>query len=392
MIRDEWKACEELGISKTANMVTKIPGLTGVTPGVAIRFDNQAQFQPVKFCVGLARALCPEDCKDEGSGTLRVGAGKCRIFTSTGADTMKGSSNWKAEVKTRNGFVIQAFHLIQATNVPHNMISMLDVVMPTRTYVIAARVPKMPEYALWWDTAEPYHYVRATPDVTNPEYDILVIGGEDHEVGRESTSTKRFDDLETWARRQWPQIKEIVAKWDGQIYNSTDKLQYIGKNRFDSNNVWMVTGDTGNGLTMGALGGFMLSELITGNKNPKWHSVFEPSRTRISALPEYLKHMAETQMQYKSYVTKRGEVSDIEDIAPCSGAIMREGALGKPVAVYKDENGQVHKRSAVCPHLKGMVCWNGTDKSWDCPVHGSRFDKFGKLLNGPANRGLDACT
>jgi Rieske Fe-S protein len=58
------------------------------------------------------------------------------------------------------------------------------------------------------------------------------------------------------------------------------------------------------------------------------------------------------------------------------------------VAVYRDEAGHCHERSASCPHLGAVVSWNQAEKSWDCPAHGSRFDCLGRVLNGPASADL----
>ena len=77
-----------------------------------------------------------------------------------------------------------------------------------------------------------------------------------------------------------------------------------------------------------------------------------------------------------------GSVEEDVLVQPGSGAIVRHGL--KQIAVDCDEDGQLHKCSAVCPHLVGMVAWNHSEKTWDCPCHGSRFDKFGKVLDGPA--------
>jgi len=69
-----------------------------------------------------------------------------------------------------------------------------------------------------------------------------------------------------------------------------------------------------------------------------------------------------------------------------SGKVIQRG-LSK-VAAYRDEKGELHEMTAVCPHLGCIVQWNGSEKTWDCPCHGSRFDKMGKVVNGPANTDL----
>lgn len=68
--------------------------------------------------------------------------------------------------------------------------------------------------------------------------------------------------------------------------------------------------------------------------------------------------------------------------------IMREGLM--KVAVYRDESGTVHRLSAVCPHLGCVVAWNSTEKTWDCPCHGSKYRADGRVYQGPANSDLSS--
>lgn len=72
--------------------------------------------------------------------------------------------------------------------------------------------------------------------------------------------------------------------------------------------------------------------------------------------------------------------------SPGQGVISYERP-GAPVAEAGDDDG-THRRSAVCTHLGGVVRWNDAERSWDCPLHGSRFDVDGSVLDGPATCGL----
>ena len=137
-------------------------------------------------------------------------------------------------------------------------------------------------------------------------------------------------------------------------------------------------------MTHCTIGAMVVTDLICGRHNP-WAKLYDPSRKTLKELPEYAKHNISVGMQYRDWVTS-GEVSDIEDISPCEGAILRKG-LSK-IAVYRDEHGKFHACSAVCTHLGALVRWNADEKSWDCPAHGSRFDPLGKVITGPANKDL----
>jgi Rieske Fe-S protein len=132
------------------------------------------------------------------------------------------------------------------------------------------------------------------------------------------------------------------------------------------------------------IAGILLRDLILGRENP-WAKVYEPSRKSLRAVLAYTKENLNMAAQYASWVTG-GDVDDVEDVPRGSGAVVRHGL--KKVAVYRDERGTVHCRSAVCPHLGAIVNWNSEEQTWDCPAHGSRFDAKGKVLHGPANADL----
>ena len=90
-------------------------------------------------------------------------------------------------------------------------------------------------------------------------------------------------------------------------------------------------------------------------------------------------------VQYSDYATP-GDLDQVQEIPAGTGALVRQEL--KKLAVYRDSHGSLHKRSAICPHLGCIVAWNNAEKTWDCPCHGSRFDPYGKVLNGPANTDL----
>jgi Rieske Fe-S protein len=137
-------------------------------------------------------------------------------------------------------------------------------------------------------------------------------------------------------------------------------------------------------MTHGTIAGILLTDLITGRPN-EWADLYDPSRVRTGAVTEFVKENLNVAAQYTSWITP-GEVESLDEIVPNSGAVVREG-LSK-VAVYRDEAGELHKCSAVCTHLGCIVAWNPAAATWDCPCHGSRFDKYGVVVNGPASQDL----
>jgi len=246
-----------------------------------------------------------------------------------------------------------------------------------RTYVIAARVPtgKVP-HGLYWDNLDPYHYVRVARDGRD---EVLIVGGQDHKTGQADDQEERFDALLLWMLERFPMAGEVLYRWSGQIIEPNDYMAFIGRNPGDDN-IYIATGDSGNGITHGTVAGMLISDLIVGRDNG-WAALYEPSRISLRATPEFLRENLNVAAQYRDYVTP-GELGEVEEIVPDSGAVLRRGA--KKVAVYKDAKGTLHQRSAVCTHLYCVVDWNDTEKTWDCPCHGSRFDRYGTVINGPA--------
>jgi Rieske Fe-S protein len=125
----------------------------------------------------------------------------------------------------------------------------------------------------------------------------------------------------------------------------------------------------------------MLPALIDGQDHP-WKDLYSPARLPTHAVGHAVAENAATIAQYRDWVMPHHHVS-VENLMRGQGVVVRDG-IGRPRAVYRDESGMLHWRSAVCPHLQGVVRWNPGEKSWDCPCHGSRFDCKGRAINGPA--------
>jgi glycine/D-amino acid oxidase-like deaminating enzyme/nitrite reductase/ring-hydroxylating ferredoxin subunit len=371
---EELEAARAVGADVTR--YAKAP-VVGFNTGPCLRFADQGQFHPLKYLHGLARAF------------LRRGG---QIYSSTRAIEATGGES--ASVTTAAGHTITASAIVVATNSPFNdLVAIHTKQAPYHTYAIGARVsPGAITPALYWDTEDPYHYVRVHR-TTNQELggdndaavDILIVGGEDHKAGQASDADARFERLEAWMRDHCPAAGEVAFRWSGQVMETVDGLAFIGRNPLDADNVYIVTGDSGMGLTHGTIGGMLITDLIQRRPSP-WEELYDPARVRTGAAVEWVKENLNVALQYKSWLTG-GDVATIEEIAPGEGAVVVES--GSKIAVYRDERGEIHRRSAVCPHLGCIVAWNPAASSWDCPCHGSRFDKLGGLINGPAAKNLD---
>ena len=340
-----------------------------------LRFPEQAQFHPLKYLTGLAKAIQ----RDGG-----------RIYNRTKIENIEGKPR-RPQAKTADGHTITADAIAVCTNS-----SISDYVIthakqaPYRTFVIAVPVPagSVP-LGLYWDTGDPYYYIRlANIDRVAERQngtDFLIVGGEDHKTGQEDDAEERFGRLQEWTRERFPNAGEAAYRWSGQVLEPADSLAFIGRNPDDAPNIFMATGDSGNGMTHGMIAGILLTDLIMGRSNP-WEKLYDPKRVSMRAAREYARENLNVAAQFRDYVTP-GEVKSADEIPPGSGALIRRG-LHK-IACYRDDKGTVHERSAVCTHLKCIVDWNSMEKSWDCPCHGSRFDPYGKVLNGPAISDLE---
>ena len=157
-------------------------------------------------------------------------------------------------------------------------------------------------------------------------------------------------------------------------------LAFIGQYSDDEPTVFLITGDSGMGMTHGTLGAMLVSDLILGRGNP-WKKVYDPSRIATQSIKEAVPEIVSSTVPYKDWVTP-GDVGSVREIKKGEGAVIRDGI--HKIAVYRDEDGELHKRSAVCTHMGCIVRFNSLEKTWDCPCHGSRFSVDGDPINTPA--------
>jgi glycine/D-amino acid oxidase-like deaminating enzyme/nitrite reductase/ring-hydroxylating ferredoxin subunit len=351
--------------------MTRVPAQFDFGP--ALRFARQARFHAGRYLAGLAHAAA------------KLGV---RIASPVHMTQIESESDDAAVVHTDGGPILRCGAVVVATNTPVNDRLRIHTKQAAyRTFVIAGRVPRgtVPDILLW-DTLDPYHYVRVQPAVDGAG-DWLIVGGEDHKTGQpdEAEPQAPFELLEEWTRARFPAFATPEYRWSGQVLEPHDGLAFIGRNPMDAPNIYIATGDSGNGLTHGTLAGLLLSELIAGREHP-WATLYEPSRKSLRAAATFVRENANFAAQYRDLLLP-GEIGDARELERGQGAIIRRGMTKH--ALYRDARGTLHEMSALCPHLGCAVRWNGTEKTWDCPCHGSRFAcEDGRVLNGPANRGL----
>jgi glycine/D-amino acid oxidase-like deaminating enzyme/nitrite reductase/ring-hydroxylating ferredoxin subunit len=357
-LEKELDAAHALGFSQI-EFVERAP-VEHFDTGKCLKFPNQGEFHILKYLSGLAKAI-------------EAGGGK--LFSDTRALEWKGED--APEVKISGGKTIRARSIVLATN--YSIMSKMFAKLPAyRTYVVGVRVPKNSvEKCLIWDTADPYHYVRTQ---TEDDHDVLIVGGEDHRTGQENDGDERFQKLYKWTKERFPQAEEVLYQWSGQFFETHDGLAFIGRFSASEPNVYLITGDSGMGMTHGTIGGMLVSDLILEKENPLTE-VYEPTRLATQSITEAVPEILSSTAPYVDWITG-GDVSSVDEIKNGEGAIIRDGL--KKIAAYRDENGKLYKRSAVCTHMGCIVRFNSTEKTWDCPCHGSRFGIDGHAVNTPA--------
>ena len=362
-LQEEYDACRSIGVEVEWADRAPIPG---VESGRCLRFPNQGRFHPTKYLAGLAKAIAAKGGRFYAD-TVHVG------------DEEKDGG---VEITTERGPVIRAKAAVFATNSPtNNKVAIHPKQLPDRTYVIAGRVPKgsVPD-ALVWDTYEAYHYVRIQEH--SESEDLLIVGGEDHRSGEASDMDQRFASLSDWTRKRYPGFARADYSWSGQVLEPIDFMPFPGRNP-GNENIYIHTGDSGQGITNGVAGRLTILPLIIG-EDSRYAPLFDPGRksaSSVSAIGEFVRGQAGAVKNLAEHLGP-GELSSVDELKPGEGGIIRRG-LHK-VAAFRDPDGKLLERSALCTHLGCVVHWNGFERCWDCPCHGSQFAPDGQVLNGPA--------
>jgi glycine/D-amino acid oxidase-like deaminating enzyme/nitrite reductase/ring-hydroxylating ferredoxin subunit len=361
-LEKEYEACRRLGVAVEWSGEAPIPLPAGTR---ALRFPDQGRFHPLKYARGLIAAI-------EALGGRLHGSTTYVDHRETGDGVT---------IETEAGPTIRARAALFATNSPVNdKVAIHTKQVPDRTYVIAGAVPRgSVTDALTWDTLEAYHYVRLQP--LAGQEDLLIVGGEDHRTGEATDMEQRFERLERWARERFPVLGEVRHRWSGQVMEPVDFMPFSGRNP-GNDHIYVHTGDSGQGMTNGVAGALNIAAMLLGSK-ARFADIFDAARKPVSvtAMKEFVAGQAHAVKDLAGYVTG-GDVHSTDQIAPGEGAIVRRGA--HKIAAYRQPDGTLVERSAMCTHVGCLVHWNPLEKCWDCPCHGSQFHPDGRVICGPA--------
>ena len=349
-LEEEYKAALDVGLRVSKTRDTSLP----FPVKMAIQFEDQGEFNALKYVSGVAKQLEQLSCK---------------IFENSRVVAYDKDDR---VIKTENGSVT-AQDIVFATHLPLFINVHQTTSAPYRSYMMVAKVENYPAEALYWDMYDPYHYTRIYQQNGEP---WLVVGGADHKTGHDDHSQDYHQQLEDYLRQRY-KVKEIAYRWSSQYYEPADGLPYIGLSPFE--NTYMATGFSGDGLVYGTIAGILMADMMLRNSN-EWLEAYDARRFKpVASAKDFLEHNLDVG---KQMIGKRLISEDLENIQLGEGRVVKHHL--KQYAVYKDTTGQLKVCSAVCTHLKCIVRWNHMEKTWDCACHGSRFDPEGKVLTGPA--------
>lgn len=325
-----------------------------------LRLEEQGQLEPALYLEALAEAV------------ERLGG---RIFVGTRAEEVVDGEPCRVSAPP---FTVTATHVVEATHTPPN----LDLAVQTRlgpytTYVLALRTDAEFPNALFWDDAEPYHYLRRAGE-------LVLVGGADHKTGQEGDPESRFEALFDWSRARLSP-RSVEGRWTHEVFEPADGLPYIGRDP-GRGHVYMAAGYAGNGLTFGTVAGVIISDLLQGRASA-WADLFSPSRVKpLASARDVLRENLNVAWHLIADRLRRETDDGGPPLAPGEGRVL--DVDGRKAALYRDEAGSLHVMSATCRHAGCVVRWNPAAKTWDCPCHGGRYLPDGTVLCAPPTKDL----
>ncbi|WP_433872414.1 FAD-dependent oxidoreductase [Saccharopolyspora sp. CA-218241] len=354
-VEQEAQAAREAGLPITFSTVVDLP----FPVAGAVKLDDQIEFHPVRYALGLAAALVRAGgAIFEGTRALRLREGSpCRVETEHGA-----AVGDRVVVATHYPVWDRGFYFARLE--------------PHRSYALAARIRGDAPQDLGINTGQPTRSIRS--------YDgRLVLAGEGHPTGAVA-GTGPYDRLEAFAREHWD-VAEVTHRWSAQDPVPYDRFPMVGQYTPVSARTYVATGFMKWGLTGGTFAGTVLADLITGQDNA-WAEALSPNRVSPRAAPVLGKMNLRVGAHFAADRMVRSQVEEVDEIPSGEARIVRDGV--ELSGVYRDDDGGLHAVGLRCTHLGCLVRFNGAERTWDCPCHGSRFDVDGGVLEGPAVRPL----
>src|SRR5215213_4684545 len=357
---------EEVGAAQQAGLPASFSSQIDLPFPVqgAVRFEEQAQFHPRKFCLGLAEAI-------DGDGG--------RVFEQTRALDLR--LGFPCTVKTDHG-LLRADHVVVATHLPFfDPAGLFAKTSPSRSYAAAVTLA---------EPAPPGMYLSADPATRSVRPLVsgsrqAVLAGEEHKTGHGRDTRSHHQALEAWARERFP-VRSVDYRWSAQDYLPADNVTYIGRMIPGYGRLHVATGFKKWGMAHSAVAAMLLRDQITGRSN-SWSGLFKAIRLHpLASAKELAAHNLDVGLRFAGDRLLTMRPAPPRDLAPGEAGLRELG--GGKVAAYRDPDGRLHAVSGRCTHLGCLVAWNAAERTWDCPCHGSRYTYQGKVIQGPAVRNL----
>lgn len=360
-VRKEHRAADSLGldVSWVDDLDVPFPnhGAT-VLPG-------QIQFDPMDVLEALAAELRAH------GGTIHEGH-RVRSVSRSG----------RPELQLDDGTTLTADNVVLATGVP-----ILDrsftfaKVEPMRSYLLAYTGPEVPK-AMYLSLGSSGRSLRDVP--TDDGTSVFLVGGAGHTVGRTGSEELHLQELRGWTHDHFPGAVETHA-WSAQDYSPYDGLPMIGKMPLGLGRIYYGTGYDKWGMTNAVAASLSIAAQILGGQQPSWAKAMEHRVPKPRAGLHVADMNARVGLRMATGHVRSELASAPETVPEGEGVVGRDGLLPTGTSTV---DGRTCKVQAICTHLGGALKWNDSEKSWDCPLHGSRFAPDGEVLEGPATRPL----
>ncbi len=373
VVDGEYEAAREAGLP--VERVGRMPVGFPFEGGVAL--PDQLALDPVRLADALAAEFVAL------GGTLLTGV---RVTGVQASDPV--------EVTTSHG-TIRADDVVVATAAP-----ILDrglyfaKTRHSRSYLSAFRGSELPPPGLYLSVDGPTRSIRTAPDPepdgTTPAPRLLLVGGGGHPVGRVPSPAARVREVEEWAREHFAGA-ELVASWSAQDYTSANLVPFVGRMPRGHGRVWVATGYAKWGLTNGVAAAIRISSEILGSPWREQRSWIRVLGTRLTVPSDVARGAAENatvaRELVKGWAGAQLRPAPARRPAEGEGVVVSRGGVPHGVSTV---DGRTCAVRAVCTHLGGVLRWNDAEATWDCPLHGSRFEASGRRIEGPAVHDLPA--
>ena len=421
-IKLENKAVNSLGFK--SEFVTSTPLPFNVLG--ALRFPNQAEFNPIKYAYGLAKCITSNGSSaidglvnagsvgsvsvgdgivenSPGGASLNLAKGTGEIYTDTLVQNIKKEND--EFITSCKDYVVRSKYVILASHYP--FIDRLGYyflkMYQSTSYVIAVDIGDKTFDGMYINSKQPTFSYRFANFSGSCGKRLLLVGGADHKTGSKIDLSNAYSILEYEVRKYYPDCK-VLYKWNTEDCITLDKIPYIGEFSHFMPNMYIGTGFHKWGMTSSNVAGNIIVDKILGREN-EYENVFKATRLHpIKNNVELGNMIKETTNSFvinkfkvpdadldviedNSVMSGSKKAGNFEEIKNDSGHVLKYN--GQTIGIYKDNDGKIFAVNPICTHLGCLLSWNNLDKTWDCPCHGSRFDYKGHQLYNPAIRDLD---